>query len=99
MSGLMRLAQGSATVAILTAAGIIAPMARVAGGYRPEMVYLAVCCGGTMISHVNDAGFWMVNQYFGLTVPQTLRTWSTAKFIVALLGISIILVVQSFLPS
>jgi H+/gluconate symporter-like permease len=95
MSGLMRLAQGSATVAILTAAGIVAPMARVAGGYRPEMVYLAVCCGGTMISHVNDAGFWIVNQYFGMTVPQTLKTWSTAKFMVALLGIGIILAVQA----
>jgi gluconate transporter len=95
MSGLMRLAQGSATVAILTAAGIIAPMAKVTGGYRPEMVYLAVCCGGTMISHVNDAGFWMVNQYFGMTVPQTLRTWSTAKLIVALLGIGVIMLIQA----
>ncbi len=94
MSGLMRLAQGSATVAILTSAGIIAPMAKVVGGYHPEMLYLAVCCGGTMISHVNDAGFWMVNQYFGLTVPQTLRTWSTAKFIVAIFGIAIIMLVQ-----
>jgi H+/gluconate symporter-like permease len=97
MSGLMRLAQGSATVAILTAAGIIAPMAKVAGGYRPEMVYLAVCCGGTMISHVNDAGFWMVNQYFGMTVPQTLKTWSTAKFIVAFIGIAIIMLIQAML--
>ncbi len=96
MSGLMRLAQGSATVAIITAAGIVAPMAKVATGYRPEMVYLAVCCGGTMISHVNDAGFWMINQYFGMTVPQTLRTWSTAKFLVAIMGISIILVIQKF---
>lgn len=95
MSGLMRLAQGSATVAIITAAGIIAPMAKVSVGYRPEMVYLAVCCGGTMISHVNDAGFWMVNQYFGMSVPQTLRTWSAAKCIVACLGIAILLVLQA----
>jgi len=95
MSGLMRLAQGSATVAILTAAGIIAPMAKVATGYRPEMVYLAVCCGGTMISHVNDAGFWIVNQYFGMTVAQSLKTWTTAKFMVAILGIGIILLVQA----
>jgi gluconate transporter len=95
MSGLMRLAQGSATVAILTAAGIIAPMAKVAGGYRPEMIYLAVCCGGTMISHVNDAGFWIVNQYFGMTVTQSLKTWSTAKFLVAILGMGIILAIQA----
>lgn len=97
MSGLMRLAQGSATVAIITSAGIIAPMAKVATGYRPEMVYLAVCCGGTMISHVNDAGFWMVNQYFGMTVSQSLRTWTTAKFMVAILGFGIIMLIQAFL--
>jgi H+/gluconate symporter-like permease len=95
MSGLMRLVQGSATVAILTSAGIIQPMMKVATGYRPEMVYLAVCCGGTMISYVNDAGFWIVNQYFGMTVTQSLKTWSTAKFGVAILGISIILLVQA----
>ena len=97
MSGLMRLAQGSATVAILTSAGIIAPMAKVATGYRPEMVYLAVCCGGTMISYVNDAGFWIVNQYFGMTVTQSLKTWTTAKFMVAILGIGIILLVQAII--
>jgi gluconate transporter len=95
MSGLMRLAQGSATVAILTAAGIVAPMAKVATGYRPEMLYLAVCCGGTMISHVNDAGFWMVNQYFGLTVAQSIKTWTTAKFTVAILGMGIIMLIQA----
>jgi gluconate transporter len=97
MSGLMRLAQGSATVSIITSVGIIAPMAKVATGYRPEMLYLAVCCGGTMISYVNDAGFWIVNQYFGMTVPQTLKTWSTAKFVVAILGISIIMVMQAII--
>ncbi|HEY3837559.1 MAG TPA: gluconate:H+ symporter [Bryobacteraceae bacterium] len=97
MSGLMRLAQGSATVAIITSAGIIAPMAKVATGYRPEMIYLAVCCGGTMISHVNDAGFWIVNQYFGMTVGQSLRTWSTMKLGVAILGICIILIVQAII--
>ena len=97
MSGLMRLAQGSATVSIITSVGIVAPMAKIATGYRPEMLYLAVCCGGTMISYVNDAGFWIVNQYFGMTVPQTLKTWSTAKFMVALLGISIIMLLQAFI--
>ena len=48
-----------------------------------------------MISHVNDAGFWMVNQYFGMTVPQTLKTWSTAKFLVAIFGIGVILLIQA----
>ena len=84
-----------ATVAILTSAGIIAPMAKFSPRYSPEMIYLAVCCGGTMISHVNDAGFWIVNQYFGMTVAQSLKTWSTAKFGVAILGIGIILLIQA----
>ena len=46
-----------------------------------EMIVLALCCGGTCLSHVNDAGFWMVNEYFGMTVSQTLRSWTTMKVI------------------
>ncbi len=60
----MRAAQGSATVAIITAAGIIAPLVKSIPGYTPEMIVLALCCGGTCLSHVNDAGFWLVNEYF-----------------------------------
>ena len=67
----MRMAQGSATVAIITAAGIVAPMVKGIPGYSPDMLVLALCCGGTAFSHVNDSGFWLVNQYFGMTVPQT----------------------------
>ena len=95
----MRAAQGSATVAIITAAGIVAPLVKGIPGYRPEMIYLAVCCGGTLISHVNDAGFWIVNQYFGMTVPQTLKSWTTMKIVTSLTGISILLLVQLFLSS
>ena len=75
----MRVVQGSATVAIITAAGIAAPMVKGIPGYRPEMIVLALCCGGTFLSHVNDAGFWMVNQYLGMTVPQTLRILDVAE--------------------
>ncbi len=77
----LRVAQGSATVSIITAAGIMAPIVKVMPGYKPEMMYLALCCGGTAFSHVNDAGFWIVNQYFGLTVPQTLRSWTMMKLV------------------
>ena len=93
----MRAAQGSATVAIITAAGIVAPLVKGIPGYRPEMIYLAVCCGGTMISHVNDAGFWLVNQYLGMTVPQTLKSWIVMKIITSIVGIVILLLVQMFL--
>lgn len=87
----LRMAQGSATVAIITAAGIVAPLVKDIPGQSAELLVLALCAGGTILSHVNDAGFWIVNQYFGMTVPQTLRTWTVMKVITSIVGISIIL--------
>lgn len=95
----LRAAQGSATVAIITAAGIVAPLVKSIHGYRPEMIVLALCCGGTMLSHVNDAGFWMVKEYFGMTVPQTLRSWTAMKVIVSLFGFALVLAAQALLGS
>jgi len=92
----MRVAQGSATVAIITAAGIVAPMVKGMPGYSPDLLILALCCGGSAYSHVNDSGFWLVNQYFGLTVPQTLRTWTAMKIISSLVGLAIVLALQAF---
>ncbi len=91
----LRIAQGSATVAIITGAGIVAPLVKGIPGYSPEMLVLALCAGGTILSHVNDAGFWLVNQMTGMTVPQTLRTWTVMKVITSVVGIAIILVVQA----
>ncbi len=96
IAAVMRVAQGSATVAIITAAGIVAPLAKSFHGYSSEMLVLAVCCGGTILSHVNDAGFWLVNQYFGMSVGQTLRTWSIMKVIISLTGLGLILLLQVF---
>src|SRR5580700_5322299 len=94
----MRIAQGSATVAIITAAGIVAPLVKGLHGYSPEIIVLAVCCGGTIISHVNDAGFWLVNQYFGMSVATTLRTWSLMKVVISLVGFGIVLAAHALLP-
>ena len=91
----MRAAQGSATVAIITAAGIVAPLVKSIPGYTPEMIVLALCCGGTCLSHVNDAGFWIVNEMFGMTVPQTLRSWTTMKVITSVTGIALVLAGQA----
>ena len=91
----MRMAQGSATVAIITAAGIVAPLVKGIPGYSPEMLVLAVCAGGTILSHVNDAGFWIVNEYFGMTVPQTLRSWTAMKVVTSLVGFTLILLAQA----
>jgi gluconate transporter len=87
----MRIAQGSATVAIITAAGIVAPIVKGIPGYTPDILILALCCGGTACSHVNDSGFWLVNQYFGMTVPQTLRSWTAMKIVSSLVGILIVM--------
>jgi H+/gluconate symporter-like permease len=95
MSTAMRVAQGSATVAIITAAGIIAPLAKSVPGYRPEMILLAVCCGGTILSHVNDAGFWLVNEYCGMAVPQTLKSWTAMKVMMSLFGFLLVLAAQA----
>lgn len=93
----MRIAQGSATVAIITAAGIVAPLVKDIPGYTPEMLVLSICAGGTVLSHVNDAGFWLVNQTYAMTVPQSLRTWTVMKVITSMAGIAIILLAQAFI--
>jgi len=90
----LRIAQGSATVAIITAAGIVAPLVKDIPGQSAELIVLALCAGGTILSHVNDAGFWLVNQYMGMTVPETLRTWTVMKVITSVVGIAIIILVD-----
>jgi gluconate transporter len=93
----MRMAQGSATVAIITAAGIVAPLVKDIPGYSPEMIVLSLCAGGTILSHVNDAGFWLVNQSFQMSVPDTLRSWTVMKVITSLLGMGLLLILQALL--
>jgi H+/gluconate symporter-like permease len=97
ISAAMRLAQGSATVAIITAAGIVAPIVKGIPGYSPEILVLALCCGGTSFSHVNDSGFWLVNQYFGMSVPQTLKSWTAMKVVSSVVGFGIVAAVHALL--
>jgi gluconate transporter len=93
----MRLAQGSATVAIITAAGIVAPIVKGIPGYKPDLIVLALCCGGSGFSHITDAGFWLVNQYFGMTVAETLKSWTAMKILSSFLGLAIVLLMQALL--
>jgi gluconate:H+ symporter, GntP family len=90
----IRLATGSATVATITAAGLVAPLA--GGLSRPELslVVLAIGCGSLFFSHVNDAGFWLVKEYFGMTVGQTLKTWSVMETIISVVGFACVLVLN-----
>ena len=86
---LIRLATGSATVATVTAAGIIAPLATGLTPTHLALVVLAVGAGSLFFSHVNDAGFWLVKEYFGLTVGQTIKTWSLMETIISVMGLAL----------
>ncbi|MEU2351061.1 gluconate:H+ symporter [Modestobacter sp. NPDC049651] len=92
----IRLATGSATVATITAAGIVAPLA--ADLERPEvaLLALAVGAGSLFFSHVNDAGFWLVKEYFGMTVGQTIATWSVMETLISVVGLLGVLVFSIF---
>jgi GntP family gluconate:H+ symporter len=83
LAALMRLATGSATVAMSTAAGIVAPIAMHATGVRPELLAIATGAGSLIFSHVNDGGFWLVKEYFNMSVPETLKTWSVCETIIS----------------
>lgn len=87
---LVRIAQGSATVAMITAAGLTAPIV-MASGLSPAqtgLIVIAIASGATACSHVNDSGFWLVNRYFGLSEIQTLKTWTASSTIIGLVGFS-----------
>ncbi|HEV7655868.1 MAG TPA: SLC13 family permease [Mycobacteriales bacterium] len=90
----IRLATGSATVATITAAGIVTPLA--AGMDKPEvaLLVLAIGAGSLFFSHVNDAGFWLVKEYFGLTVGQTIKTWSVMETLISVVGLICVLLLN-----
>lgn len=90
----VRVAQGSATVAMLTAAGLTAPVAAEAGLPPIDLALLtiAIASGASMASHVNDSGFWLVSRYFGLSSAETLRTWTLSSTLVGLTGFAVVLV-------
>src|SRR5207244_6230889 len=83
----IRVATGSATVATITAAGIVTPLAAGLNHPTPALLALAVGAGSLFFSHVNDAGFWLVKQYFGLTVGQTIKSWSLMETIISVVGL------------
>ncbi|HZK73025.1 MAG TPA: SLC13 family permease [Clostridia bacterium] len=94
---MIRLATGSATVATVTAAGIIAPLAAGLTPTHLALVVLAVGAGSLFFSHVNDAGFWLVKEYFGLSVGQTIKTWSLMETIISVMGLVLTLLLSHVL--
>lgn len=83
LAALIRLATGSATVALTTAATIVAPIALQSAYPHPELLAIAAGGGSLIFSHVNDGGFWLVKEYFNMSVPQTIKTWSICETIIA----------------
>ncbi|EHP38421.1 gluconate transporter [Cupriavidus basilensis OR16] len=84
---LIRIATGSATVAMTTAAGIVAPIAASVPGTRPELLVLTTGAGSLILSHVNDGGFWLVKEYFNMTVAQTFKTWSVCETLISVIAL------------
>ncbi|MDO5737981.1 MAG: gluconate:H+ symporter [Eubacteriales bacterium] len=82
----VRLAAGSATVAMTTAAAIVAPIAQ-ASTVEPALIVIAIAAGATAFSHVNDSGFWLVNRYFGLSEKDTLRSWTVMETLIGFVGL------------
>ncbi|MEY9851953.1 GntP family gluconate:H+ symporter [Leifsonia sp. EB41] len=93
IAALIRVATGSATVATVTAAGIMVPLAAHLSTPMVSLLVLAIGSGSLFLSHVNDAGFWLVKEYLGLSVPQTLRSWTVLECIASVVGLAGTLVI------
>jgi Gnt-I system high-affinity gluconate transporter/Gnt-II system L-idonate transporter len=89
----LRIAVGSATVAGMTAAGVVQPL-MAGGGVSPELMTLAIGAGSLMCSHVNDTGFWMFKEWFGLSLRDTFRSWTAMETIVGIMGLLGVLVLD-----
>jgi len=88
---LIRLATGSATVATITTAGILQPVAETLSNTHLSLLVLAIGAGSLFFSHVNDAGFWLTKQYFGLSVSQNIKSWSIMETILSVTGVLVVL--------
>ena len=97
-AALVRLAVGSATVAAITAAGIILPLVP-GSGVAPELLVLATTSGSLMFSHFNDIGFWMFKEYYNVSVKQTFQIWTVMETIVALVGLIGTLLLNQVVPA
>ena len=91
----LRLATGSATVATITAAGIVAPLAGTLSPTHTALLALAIGAGSLFLSHVNDAGFWLVKELFGLSVGETFKTWSLMETAVSVVGFGFVMLLAA----
>jgi GntP family gluconate:H+ symporter len=97
VAGLIRVATGSATVALTTAAGIVSPVVANMTGVNLELLVIATGAGSLMFSHVNDAGFWLVKEYMGLTVKETFKTWTVMETLLSFVAFGLVLILDIFI--
>jgi GntP family gluconate:H+ symporter len=98
IAALIRVATGSATVALATAAGIVAPLAAANPGVHPELLVIAMGAGSLILSHVNDGGFWLVKEYLGLSVGETLKSWTVMETVLSVTALLMTLVLDYLAP-
>jgi len=96
VAGLIRVATGSATVALTTAAGIVSPVIAHMTDVNLELLVIATGAGSLMLSHVNDAGFWLVKEYLGLTVKETFKTWTVLETLLSFIAFGAVLLINNF---
>jgi GntP family gluconate:H+ symporter len=94
LAAVVRLAVGSSTVAMITSAGIVAPIASNMPGVSAPLLVLATGAGSLIFSHVNDGGFWLVKQYLNMSVSQTLKRWSVMETIISVVGLALVLILS-----
>lgn len=99
LAAIVRITQGSATVAMITAAGIIAPVLSMLNLSDPgrALIVIAIASGATILSHVNDSGFWLVSKYLGMNEKQTLQSWTVMETIISVSGLILSLIVSLFI--
>jgi len=98
LAAIVRVTQGSATVAMITAAGIMAPVLSFINPSDPQLalIVISIASGATLLSHVNDSGFWLVSKYFGMDEKQTLRSWTVMESIIAFCGLAFTMLASLF---
>jgi GntP family gluconate:H+ symporter len=94
---LIRLATGSATVATITASSLMIGLVDGMSTGETSLVVLAIGAGSLFFSHVNDAGFWLVKEYFGMSVGQTIKTWSLMETVLSVTGLVVVLILGVFI--
>lgn len=94
---IVRVSVGSATVAMITSAGIMAPILESVPNTEPALVTIAIAAGATALSHVNDSGFWMVNRYFGIDELDTLKSWTIMETLIGIVGLIGALILDIFI--